>query len=104
MVKDDVLFELDDIKKELQEMEEQIKQIMQDQRIIKNETQALLAEENRVEQKLTKMKFSDITAWKGSIWEHCSSKETKTGQLTISYWCKQLDAPCRFEDCPLNHY
>jgi len=104
MPKDDVLFELDDIKKELRKIEEELKTIMQDQTIIKNETQALLAEENRMEQKLTKMKFSDITSWKGAIWENCQYKESRAGQLAITYWCKELNAPCRFEDCPQNHY
>ncbi len=104
MTKDDVLFELDDIKRELKQIEDEIRKVAQEQTLIRNETQALLAEEDKVEQKLTKMKFSDITAWKGAIWENCQYKETKTGERAISYWCKKLDAPCRFEDCPLNHY
>lgn len=104
MSRDDVGYELDDIKRELKRIEENLKKIMEDQAIIKNETRALLAEEERVETRLTKMKFSDITAWRGAIWENCQHKETRAGTVAISYWCKKLDAPCRFEDCPLNQY
>jgi hypothetical protein len=104
MGRDDVAFELDDIKRELKRIEENLKKIMEDEAIIKNETRALLAEEDRVESKLTKMKFSDITSWRGAIWENCSYKEAKAGDVAISYFCKKLNGPCRFEDCPLNHY
>jgi hypothetical protein len=104
MGRDDVGFELDDIKRELKRIEENLKKIMEDQVLIKNETRALLAEETKVEGKLTRMKFSDITSWRSAIWENCSNKESKAGEIAISYWCKKLGAPCRFEDCPLNHY
>jgi len=100
----DVIFELDDIKRELKRIEENLKKIMDDQTMLKNETRALLAEESKMENRMSRMKYSDITAWRGAIWEHCQYKETKAGEVAISYWCKKLGAPCRFEDCPLNHY
>ncbi len=101
---DDILYEMDEVKKELKRIEENERKILEEQRLIRNETQAVLAEEDRVEHKLTKMKFSDITAWRSSIWETCQFKEMRAGEKSISYWCKKLDAPCRFEDCPLNQY
>jgi hypothetical protein len=101
---DDIIYELDEIKRELKRLEADEHKILEQQTLLRNETQALLAEENRVEQKLTRMKFSDITSWRGAIWENCQYKETKAGEVMISYSCKKLDAPCRYEDCPLNHY
>ena len=101
---DDVLYEIDEIRKELHKIEDTQEKILQEQVLIKNRTEAMLAEESRMEQRLTKMKFSDITAWKSSIWEHCQYKESRTGERAITYWCSKLDAPCKFEECPLNQY
>lgn len=101
---DDIIYELDDIKKELRKLAEQQQKILEEETLIRNETQALLAEENRVEKKLTRMKFSDITSWRSAIWENCKYKQSRTGEKAISYWCTKLDAPCQFEDCPVNHY
>lgn len=104
MTKDDVLYELDDIKKELARIEQDLKKVLEEETLIRNETQAVLAEENLVQNKLTRMKYSDITSWRSAIWEHCQYKQAKPGPTAISYWCTKLNAPCRFEDCPLNHY
>ncbi len=101
---DDILYEIDEIRKALKEIREQQQKILEEETIIKNQTQAVLAEETKVEQRLTKMKFSDITSWKGAIWENCSYKESRAGERAISYWCKKMDAPCKFENCPLNQY
>ncbi|MBR9692472.1 hypothetical protein GOV07_00920 [Candidatus Woesearchaeota archaeon] len=101
---DDVLYEIDEIRRELKKIVETQAKILAEETLIKNQTQAVLAEETRVEQRLTKMKFSDITAWKNSIWEHCQYKESRSGERAISYWCTKLDSPCKFEDCPLNQY
>jgi len=104
MGRDDIVFELDDIRRELRRIEENLKKIMDDQAVLKNETKALLAEESRVESKLTKMKFNDITSWRGAIWENCQYKGSRASDIAITYWCKKLNAPCHFEDCPLNHF
>ncbi len=101
---DDILYEIDALKKDIEEVKEQERRILEEERLIKNQTQALLAEENQMEKKLTKMKYSDITQWKSAIWEHCKYKETRAGDITISYWCTKMNAPCRFEDCPLNQW
>ncbi len=101
---DDVLYEIDEIKKELKRIEEQQQKILEDETVIMNRTQALLAEEDRMEKKLTRMKYSDITKWRAAIWENCRFKQTRAGEKAISYWCQKLDAPCRFEDCPLNQW
>lgn len=101
---DVLFFEIDEIKQELKKLAEQQAEILKEERLIRNETQALKAEEERVEERLTKMKFSDITSWRGAIWENCQYKESRTGSHAISYWCTKLDAPCQFEHCPLNRY
>lgn len=101
---DDILYEIDELKKELDEVKEQQESILEEERMIRNETQAVLAEERNVEGRLTKMKYSDITRWRNAIWENCKFKESRAGERAISYWCTKMDAPCRFEDCPLNQY
>lgn len=99
-----LLYEIDEIKKELKQIQEQQLQILQEEQLIRNETQKLLAEEEKAEERLTKMKYSDITTWRNAIWENCQYKESRPSDKTISYWCQKLNAPCQFEHCPLNHY
>lgn len=100
----DVLMEIDAMNRRLKRIEEAEAHLLENQRIIINRTEVVLATEQDTEKKLTRMKYSDITAWRSAIWEHCQFKEAKTTDVTISYWCAKLQAPCKFEDCPLNHY
>ena len=105
MVSDDeILYEIDEVKKRLEKIEEEERKILETERIIMNRTSAVLATEQNVEKRLTKMKFSNITEWRSAIWEQCRYKESRPSEVMITYWCTKLNAPCRFEDCPLNHY
>jgi hypothetical protein len=65
MGRDDIIIELNDIKQELRRIEENLKKIMDDQAVLKNQARALLAEESRVEEKPTKRKSA--TAPRGRI-------------------------------------
>jgi chromosome segregation ATPase len=102
--RDEVFFELDEIKRELRKIQEQQQEILKEEHIIRKETAALMAEEERVEEKLTTMKYSDITTWRNAIWENCQYKESRPSERMVSYWCAKLNAPCQFEHCPLNQY
>jgi hypothetical protein len=49
------------------------------------------------------LEFSNAEDWRMYIWDGCPFKKEVSAKTEIDFFCKKLNAPCRFEGCPLNY-
>jgi hypothetical protein len=49
------------------------------------------------------LEFSNAEDWRMYIWEGCPFKKEVSKKTEVDFFCKKLNAPCRFEGCPLNY-
>ncbi|MBU1199527.1 MAG: hypothetical protein KKF46_06835 [Nanoarchaeota archaeon] len=59
-------------------------------------------DEHKIAEAIKKKKFRTILDWKRAIWDSCSAKNEHVNPSTITFFCRILNAPCRFETCPKN--
>ena len=115
---------LGDIDKRLKRIEKllstTIPQLKKGEELLLKEAKSIRKEEKKIEAKEEQLektesalleqlgervphRFKDIIEWKTFIWDGCRYKKTVEKAKTIDYFCTKLNAPCRFDPCPLNH-
>ena len=59
-------------------------------------------DEDKIAAAVKKKKFASVIEWKNAVWEMCPHKEDHITEKIVSFYCKLVQGPCRFEICPRN--
>lgn len=104
-----ILEEIKEMKQLLMKVYSEEQRIEAEEGVIEEEARKIEAEEEEIGAKqekllggLSALKFANIQAWKGMIWNNCEEKRSYQQGREIDYRCTLLSGPCRFENCPKN--